>query len=505
MEMEENISKKKNKNRKRKAQTTRFYRKSEREVQSLLSHCIGNIGQKAIMHLEARSLIFFHATEHSQLVAAEADINKPVEDDSITGGITSTYIQIDLSDPPIISPRTYMEHHRLDTNLLYTPGNIRLYRLPLQLSDYDPKMQPSQIRMLNRFQEQARAGNEKLSSQLIAQLQRNDVKSSSSRFVIDATLYRSNCEREFRCVFLPPTSVSQCQGLLTRHYLRVCLKQLRFSEHPQLLEEHRLSQQVEDLYDLYTAHVNNQLCEKLRQELQVARHVAARLFAARDQQQQRSSHIAGQLQRQLRLIQQLRIRYYAESKAERILLKRLLTEWAHLKELRKQQQYQCTHFQLQLRLLQPTNIDASCSAWKQHFEADLAEVYREHLELYYRQRRLWYSDKSSAKPPLKPKFMDIMQSLRVKYEEAFQDPEEPEVHVVRVPVDDSTLNSHLHITPQQAEHSGSNYYMRVNLDNQFVAQTRNYRLEPDLQVHMNESFGVLLDRTRPEHLNISVS
>lgn len=499
MEMEENVSKKKNKNRKRKAQTTRFYRKSEREVQSLLSHCIGNLGPKAVLHLEARSLIFFHATEHSELVAAETDINKPVEEDSITGGTASTYIQIDLSDPPIISPRTYMEHHRLDKNLLHTPGNIRLYRLPLQLSDYEPQMQPSQIRMLNRFQEEARAGNEKLSLQLIAQLQTNDAKSSSSRFVIDATLYRSNCEREFRSVFLPPTPVSQCQGLLTRHCLRVCLKQLRFSEHPQLLEEHRLSQQVEDLYDLYTAQVNNQLCDKLRQELHVARHVAARLFASSDQQQQQSSHVAGQLQRQLRLTQQLRIRYYAESKAERILLKRLLTEWAHLKELRKQQQYQCTHFQLQLRLVQPTNIDASCSAWKQHFEADLAEVYREQLELYYRQRRMWYSDKSPAKPPRKPEFVDIMQSLRVKYEEAFQDPEEPEVHVVRVPADESTLTSHLH------GHSGRSYYMRVYLDNQFVAQTRNYRLEPDLQVHMNESFGILLDRTRPEHLNIWVS
>lgn len=509
MEMERNIAKKKNK-RKRKAQTTRAYRKAEEEVQLLLSHCIGDLRQKPGMHMEARSLIFFHATENSELVAAEAvgqSDNKPVDDDSIIGGNASTYIQIDLSEPPIITPRMYTAHHWLDNNLLYTPGNSRLYLLPLQLSDYEPQLQPRQIRMINRFQEEARANNEKLSFELIAQLQTNDSNSASSRFVIDATLYRSNCEREFRSVFLPPTPVLQCQGLLTRRCLRVCLKQLRFSEHPQLLEEHCLSQQVEDLYDLYTAQVNNQICNKLRQELQVARHIAARLLGSGDHQ---SPHIAGQLQRQLRLTQQLRRRYYAESKAERMLLKRLLTEWAHLKELRKQQQYQCTHFQLQLRLVQPTDINASCSAWKQRFEADLAEVYREHLELYYRRQRLWYSDKSStvaavAKPPRKPQFVDIMQSLRSKYEEAFQDPEEPEVHVLRLPPDESTLNSDTHTTAQHAGHSGRNYYMRVYLDNLFVAQTRNYRLEPDLQVHMNESIGVLLDRSRPDQLNIWVS
>jgi len=47
--------------------------------------------------------------------------------------------------------------------------------------------------------------------------------------------------------------------------------------------------------------------------------------------------------------------------------------------------------------------------------------------------------------------------------------------------------------------------MKIYLDNQFVAQTRSYRLEPDLHVHMNETIGVLLDRSLPELLNIWVN
>lgn len=513
MQIEGSMSKKKHNKRKRKTQTTRAYRKREREVQLLLSQRSGDLGSQAAAapQLEALSLLFFHGTQHSDVQYVETDVNKAAEeeDDSITGRTASTtYIQIDLSEPPIVSPRMYTEHHRLDKSLLYTPGNS----CPYLLSESETQLHRWQVRMLNRFQEEARAGNAKLSFELIAQLQTNDAKSKvkSSRFVIDATLYRSSCAREFRSVFLSPTPVTLCQGLPTRRCLRVCLKQLRFSEHPQLLEEHRLAQQVEDLYDLYTAQVNNQICDKLRQELQVARHIAARLLGSSDQQQQSSPQIAAQLQQQLHRSQQLRRRYYAEATAERRLLKRLLTEWAHLKELRKQQQYQCTRFQLQLRLLQPIDLDASCSAWKQRFEADLAEVYREQLQLYYRRRRLWNSTAQSpttslAKPPRKPQFEEIMQSLRVQYEEAFPDPEEPAVHVLRLSTDESTLQLHTRTPAEQPEHISRNYYMRVYLDNQFVAQTRNYRLEPDLQVHMNESFGVLLDRSRPEQLNIWVS
>lgn len=516
MQIESSMVKNKHNKKKRKTQTTRAYRKREREVQLLLSQRSGGLGLAA-PHLEALSLLFFHGTQQSDVQDVETDVNKPAEedDDSITGRTASTtYIQIDLSEPPIVSPRMYTEHHRLDKSLLYTPANSRPYLLPLQqLSASEPQLHRWQIRMLNRFQEEARAGNAKLSLELIAQLQTNDAKSKvkPSRFVIDATLYRSSCAREFRSVFLSPTPVSLCQGLPTRRCLRMCLKQLRFSEHPQLLEEHRLSQQVEDLYDLYTAQVNNQICDKLRQELQMARHIAARLLGSGDQQESHSSpQIAAQLQQQLHRTQQLRRRYYAEAMAERRLLKRLLTEWAHLKELRKQQQYQCTRFQLQLRLVQPIDLDSSCSAWKQRFEADLAEVYREQLQLYYRRCRLWNSTAQSpttslAKPPRKPQFEEIMQSLRVQYEEAFPDPEEPAVHVLRLSTDESTLQLHTRTPAEQPEHISRNYYMRVYLDNQFVAQTRNYRLEPDLQVHMNESFGVLLDRSRPEELNIWVS
>lgn len=499
MERKRSPLKRKRSKRKRKTQTSRIYRRTEREVQLLLSHCRSHIGVEVSQDFEARSLQFFHGTGTVELSSSEVNNSKSGEVDSTTGvGLLASFIQIDLSEPPLVSSRLYRQPHYHDNSQFYKPSG-RLH-LPLHLNDCELQLKRSQIRMLNRYQEEAKTSidNGKLSSVLVAQLTQNALE--SGRFIIDATLYRSNSVRRFKSVFLAPAPVSEFHGLPTRRCLRLCLKQLRFNAHPQLLEEHRVSQQLEDLYDIYIQHVDNQICNKLRQELQMARHVAARLLNATDHQPP-STQLAAHVQRQLRLVQQLRIRYYAQSTAQRTLLKQLLIQWTRLKDLRTQQQFQCTRFQLSLRLIQPADLDASCSAWKQRFETDLAEVYREHLDVYYRRKNLWSEGESQpqSKPPRKPRFGDIMESLKVQYERAFQDPEEPEVHVLQLPVDESTL--HLHSTKEQLS-KGRNYYMKIYLDNQFVAQTRSYRLEPDLHVHMNETIGVLLDRSLPELLNI---
>ncbi|KAH8369711.1 hypothetical protein KR093_000676 [Drosophila rubida] len=509
MEHDKSPSRRKRSKRKHKTQTTRIYRDTEREVQLLLSG--SNSRSQVGVDFERRSLEFFHGSGVSELNSNQTEHSASEDEDSIATGTTAarslaaTFIDIDLSDQPVVTAWLSRLQHYYDNSQLYVPSG-KLLHVPQQLRDRDcePQLLRAQIRMLNRYQEEAKAkaGNTKfkLSGELIAQL--TESETAAGRFIIDATLYRSNCGKRFKSVFLAPTPVWQFQGLPNRRCLWLCVKQMRFSAHPQVMEEHRQAQHLEDLYDVYMQHANNQICHKLRQELQMARHIVARLLNADDQAP--SSQLAAHIQRQLRLVQQLRTRYYAESTAQRTLLQRLLTQWAQLKELRRQQRFQCTRFQLSLRLVPPTDLDASCSAWKQRFETDLAEVYREHLEAYYRRRRTWSStDHSSTplvKPPRKPQFAEIMETLKVQYERAFQDPEEPEVHVQQVPVNEASINVQSGNEQQSAK--ARNYYLKIYLDTQFVAQTRSYRLEPDLQVHMNETIGVLLDRSLPQLLNI---
>ncbi|XP_017049472.1 coiled-coil and C2 domain-containing protein 2A [Drosophila ficusphila] len=496
-------SPKTNLKKKRKTHTSRGYRRREREVQGLLKDNESSIyGQE--LDFEALSLQFFHGNDNEVLREKDSPVKEGAdkESDEDSGGElavepsdspSQTFIQIDLQDPPLVWNQLSKQRHYYDESLLYRPNNT----LHFQLQVGDAHLKDSQIRLLNRYQEQAKSQSSKLSADLIAQLsQENDPK-----FLFDDKLYRSVCHKKFQSVFFDPMLPDEVQGLPSRRCLKLSIKQLRFSTHPQLLEEHRLAQQLEDLFDVYTQQKRQRICRKLREELEIARQVAVKLLASAGQDQ------AGEVKRQLKLTRQLRQRYYSESAAQRNLLQRLLREWAKLKELRRQQRFQCTRFQLGLRVVHPPDLEASYSAWKENFEKDLAEVYRDHLEVFYTRLRLWSERKSKgrksagqSKPPRKPQFDKVMASLRKDYDKAFRDPEEPIVEVIRLHADESTAR--LSNPGGEQLPKARNYFLKIFLDGQFVGQSRSYRLEPDLQISINECIGVLLERSMPENLNI---
>lgn len=490
---------------KRKTQTTKSYKRREQEVQSLLRemHISGEEHDA-----EALSLQFFHGEDVAEQqerenAQSETDTNGALESDEDSAeemtvepskSSNHTFIQIDLQDPPLVWNQLYKQRHYYDESLLYRPSNVLHFQLHLS----EAQLSNDQIRMLNRFQEQAKSDFSKLNSDLVAQL--SDV--NPPQFLIDGELYRSVCHKEFQSVFFEPMPRELFQGLPTRRCLKLNLKRIRFSFHPLLLEEHELAQQLEDLYDVYIQQKKLKICKKLRQELEIARQVAAKWLQSAGQDQ------TAEVKRQLRLTKQLRERYYAESATQRNLLKRLLKEWAKLKALRRQQRFQCTRFQLSLRVTHPSDLEASYSTWRENFETDLAEVYREHLELFYCRRRLWNEENSSrrstsqTKPPRKPQFDRIMASLRKEHDKAFKDPEEPFVDVIRLYADEGSAR--ITVPSSQQMSKTRNYFLKIFLDDEIVGQTRNYRLEPDLQIPINECIGVLLERTLPGSLHIWV-
>ncbi|XP_016994631.2 coiled-coil and C2 domain-containing protein 2A [Drosophila takahashii] len=496
----ENTSPKKSLKKKRKTHTTRSYRKREQEVQKLLKETEETTPSEEL-DFEALGLQFFHGNEGEVAQEKDSPVQQSVgqESDEDSGGElptespSRTFIQIDLEDPPVVWNQLFKQRHFYDESLLYRPSNTLHFQLQLG----ENQMKNAQIRLLNRYQEQAKSESTKLSSELMAQLS----GASPPNFLLNDQLYRSVCRKEFQSVFFTPKFPDEFQGLPTRRCLKLSLKQLRFSQHPQLLEEHRMAQQLEDLYDVYRQQKKLKICRKLREELEIARQVALKLLASAGQDQ------TAEVKRQLKLTRQLRQRYYSESAAQRNLLQRLLREWAKLKELRRQQRFQCTRFQLGLRVIHPPDLEASYFAWKESFETDLVEVYREHLEIFYTRLRLWTEQNSRSrkspghsKPPRKPQFDRVMASLRKDYDKAFQDPEEPFVEVFRLHADEAAAR--LSIPGEDQLPKARNYFLKIFLDGQFVGQSRSYRLEPDLLISINECIGVLLERTLPENLNI---
>ncbi|EDW74405.2 uncharacterized protein Dwil_GK21406 [Drosophila willistoni] len=506
------FNRKMDKKKNRKIQTSRRYRRTEQEVQALLRDTQSLSGGEEMSN-ELRSLQFFHGqttdnekgsgrVEEEELehvpesdAESEEDSGGDLASNSKYSGSPSrhTFIQIDFNDPPLVWPKLVKQEHYYDYSLLYKPSSVLNFQLNMSDQHATTKgLTGFQKRLINRFQEQSKKNGSRLSPDLLAQL----ADANSAEFVIDHTLYRSYCKKEFSSIFFTPLPMDQVQGLPIRRFFKLTFRHLRFTCHPHFLDEHYLAQQLEDLFDLYAQQQKQQIRQKLRQELELARQVAAKLLQnAREAQ-------SSEIKRQLRLIQQLRERYYAESSSQRKLLKRLLKNWAKLKELRRQQKFQCTRFQLSLRVSKPQDLVTCYATWKQNFETDLAEVYREHLELFYCRRRLWSEDnpsgsQSQLKPPRKPNFDKIMANLKREYECAFNDPEEPHIDIIRLYADESQMRISL-----PGDVKSRNYFMKLYLDGQYVGHTKSYRLEPDLHLYMNECIGVLLERTLPEELNI---
>ncbi|XP_022225803.2 coiled-coil and C2 domain-containing protein 2A-like [Drosophila obscura] len=492
---------------KRKTHTTRAYRRCEQEVESMLRETKYEDGGGQELELEARSLQFFHGADDAAVGERETSIQETTQDEEEEeeeaesdgeaaterkDSPAQTYIDIELQEPPLVWPGLHKQVHYYDDSLLYRPANAVHFQLHLS----DSSAKPAQIRMLNRFQEQAKGDASELNSDLVSDL----CDESVSQFVMDSRLYRTFSDREFHGIFLAPAAIGHFEGIPTRRCLTLTFKQLRFSAHPLLLTEHRMAQQLDDLFNQYTENRSGQVCQKLKEQLDIARQVAAKLLLSP------RPELTDEIRRQLRLTQNLRQRYYAEATAERKLSLRLLRDWAKLKALRSEQNFQCTRFQLKLHVGHPPNLQSSHSEWKQQFEDDLAEVYREQLELFYCRRRQWgeamAEGQSPSKPPRKPSFEKLMASLQKDYERAFRHPEEPYVDIVRLYADEAAVKLFLPASEQLAKRRNRSYFMRLYLDDLYVGQTRSYRLEEDLHLYMNESIGVLLERTLPQNLNI---
>lgn len=190
---------------KRKTHTTRGYRKREQEVQKLIRATEGRISGPE-HDMEALSLQFFHGFEGEMQQENDFAVEDCQESDEDSGGElaeeptdspSQTFIHIDLHDPPLAWGQLFKQRHYYDESLLYRPSNTLHFQL--HLSDLS-ELKDSQIRMLNRYQEQSKSKSGKLGSDLIGQL--SGQKPAS--FLMGKHLYRSVCHRRFQSVFFLP-------------------------------------------------------------------------------------------------------------------------------------------------------------------------------------------------------------------------------------------------------------------------------------------------------------
>ncbi|XP_058980735.1 coiled-coil and C2 domain-containing protein 2A [Musca domestica] len=358
---------------------------------------------------------------------------------------------------------------------------------------------------INRLSMEAKVRKGKVKAEILEAL-----KSSvdANRFFMDPLYYRTSCDFKFKPIFVEPSWDSMdipSKKLLTLH-----LKDIRFTEHPDLQEEHKLANDLELLYEHRCQRLKEKITEKLYADLQVQRNILNELLKS-EENSTKSHHRrrATDQERKAYKIEQhsfkvkaLREKLYDEEHTNKQLLQDILHNWLRLKNLRKQQSHQLTRLKLRLKIedLKTTEIKNRQQLWSQRFDTDLNEIYREKLEEYYRAKRLWRAqrDEDILPRPRKPDIGQLSSELKDKYAKCLLNPKEPRIDIVRIFEDDQSW------ADMPGPRKLQSYYMRVFFDGQMVGETRTYRLERDLSYAVNEKLGIVLNRRLPKDIKIKL-
>ncbi|XP_037948079.1 coiled-coil and C2 domain-containing protein 2A [Teleopsis dalmanni] len=418
----------------------------------------------------------------------------------------STFIQIDAKDEKITCTLISTKYYR-NADLFYKPSALLNMNITLT-NDIDVrKLTPQTRRLLNRYFEEAKAVDKKISNEIVMKLSKTP-KNNERIFIKDANqLYRTLCEHKFKPVFCVPTL--QVLEIPTRKFIKIHIRDIRFTAHPQIYEEHRIANHLEDLYKQYVRLLNENLCEKLESELNIERKIVNNLLKRESSvsaSKQRSPYTQTKpvhsLEQRLRYIKELRERLFEAEAERKDLVKEILNVWLNLKNTRKEQEYQYTRLRLRLRVEKPSDIAAEIDKWNKRFETDLSEVYREQLEKFYCAKRLYKKndyDQSNQKPPRKPNIDKVTMELRKIYAKSFNGPEEPKITILQSFLSDEEFYE---ISPQHTKLKS--YSIKIFFDEEFVGETRTYRLEPDLNLQINEAIGILVERRLPKDIKISL-
>lgn len=337
--------------------------------------------------------------------------------------------------------------------------------------------------------------------------------------------------KQFRPYFMVPRSIPL--EIPDRKVLMLSMKELRFTEHPQLREEHRLATNLELMYDYQQQRLTEKISERLYATLQVERRVLNELLLKVSNNSSENTTTSGNVnasERQVKgqdnekttevlfytqqidtlrhKIKMLRNKLYSEEATNKELLKNILNEWTQLKELRETQgeSYTRLNFSIQIEELDEAEIEERQKWWSKRFSIDLDEWYRESLAVYNCEKEKWVQDQGESKgdrvkmklKPKKPSRKQLSAQLKEIYARSFRLAQEPRINIVRTLTDEKEFNA-LPLPPKEY-----NYKLRIYFDGTLVATTRTYKLQRDLSLQINEKTCVILNHSLPKDIRIKV-
>uniref|UniRef100_A0A1I8P3X0 C2 domain-containing protein n=1 Tax=Stomoxys calcitrans TaxID=35570 RepID=A0A1I8P3X0_STOCA len=523
---------------KRKIQVTRKFEENEKEVSallensSLLSESSNNDGREDNKSPSER---FFCGTTELEVSARrkmsgdlsalrmlDEDMSSEEPDEILSKQSTDDLSTTTRSQQPTLaSTFIQMEDSAMLENLVRLEcadfnreSEKHFYKPNLELETslvsypMDFKLNSNVYLLINRLYMEAKCRKGKVSVEFTNAL-KNCQKSVDLLF--DQGLVKTLCEFKFKPIFVEPSWESL--EIPTKKLLKLHIKDVRFTEHPQLQEEHRLANNVELIYEHRNQRLKEKITEKLYADLQVERNILNDLLRSEESAGKSLSLNLEEQQKKAFLIEQrmfkvkaLREKLYDEENTNKQLLQDILENWLKLKNLRKHQSHQLTCLKLRLKIEELTTAERKKrqQLWSHRFDVDLNEIYREKLEEYYRAKRLWRSQRDGDNSgdilsrPRKPNIGQLSSQLKDEFERCFANPKEPRIDVLRI------IDTHTEQADMPGPRKLQSYYMRVFFDGQMVGETRSYRLERDLSFIVNEKLGIVLNRRLPRDIKIKL-
>ncbi|KAM7352847.1 coiled-coil and C2 domain containing 2A isoform 2-T2 [Cochliomyia hominivorax] len=420
---------------------------------------------------------------------------------SIQPTLASTFIQIEPDDRHTLVNVESVPYYSQQKEHIFKP--LLVLESSFATISLSGKLDKNTSIMLNRFITEYKSRKQKIDKNLLnIIIQRKTLKS----FFQDNVLYKSYCELKFKPIFIEPSLDSF--SMPSKKFLTLHLKDLRFTEHLLLQEEHRLANNLELLYDHRQQRLQQKITEKLYADLQIERNILNELLSSAENSSTNDKTINKEkktlkIEHHLYKVKALREKLYDEELANKQLLQEILNNWIKLKNLRKQQEQQFTRLKLRIQIEDLTAAESKKRQrlWTQRFDADLNEIYRELLEEYYRNKRLRQQLKSEGKyiaKQRKPDTQQLSSELRDKFNKCFLNPKEPRIEVVRI------FSNAGNYSEMAGPRKLQSYFMRIFFDRQMVGESRVYRLERDLSVSINEKLGIMLNRRLPKDIRIKL-
>lgn len=330
--------------------------------------------------------------------------------------------------------------------------------------------------------------------------------------LIEDQVYRLVSDKKFIPIYMPPVPMNFSKSdkiIHEKKFLKIFISQLVFDQHNLFTTEHLLAKSVENLFNEYQKRCNLKSVARVQTKLNNLRLIKTENGGGeKSGKSVKNEEIA--LNNQIKLV---RSKLHVEEKYERNLLKSLLENWKNLKSVRTQQS--CSFTKIGLKIYK-SDVDVSQKQvyWQQRYDSELNEMIEEEFDNYHLKKQLYKEfikssnnpdnvavDNEVIKKPRKPDIDKIVAQLNGQWDEV--PVEEPELSVILTQCEEITDKKGKH-KERLKKINRVSYQLKLSIDNEIVATTKNCKLEDDFCTTINSAFIMQLTKQLPETIKLLI-